>query len=138
MGSSGYRLIDHTADIALEVWGTSKQLVFEQAAYAIIDQLCEQPLPPSSDSRTVSLVGLDDADLLVRWLNEILWLATEKGFLLTQAIVDVQDQSLHAVIFGLPQAYPLITTEIKSATYHNLQLNQPSEDRWIARVVLDV
>jgi SHS2 domain-containing protein len=138
MHSTGHRFLDHTADVALEFWAPSRQQLLEHAASVITDLLTDgAPVVPDAD-RAVDVAGLDDEDLLVRWINEVLWLATGEGFVTASAKVVVCEHELHADLRGRRDAAHLVVTEIKSATYHGLRLAREPDGRWFGRVVLDV
>jgi SHS2 domain-containing protein len=138
MPNTGHRFLDHTADVALEIWAPSRQRLLEHAACVVIGLLTEgSPIVPDAD-RVVHLVGLDDEDLLVRWINELLWLATGEGFVTASAKVSACGHELHADLRGRRDAGHLVVSEIKSATYHGLRLAQEPDGRWLGRVVLDV
>lgn len=138
MHSTGHRFLDHTADVALELWAPSKQQLLAHAACVVMGLLTEGvPIVPNAD-RVVHVTGLDDEDLLVRWINEVLWLATGEGFVMTRAKIDVREHELHAELRGRRDAAHLVVTEIKSATYHGLRLAREPDGRWLGRVVLDV
>jgi SHS2 domain-containing protein len=138
MHSTGHRFLDHTADVALELWAPSRQQLLEHAARVVVGLLTEgAPIVPDAD-RVAYVTGLDDEDLLVRWINEVLWLATGEGFVIAEAKVDVRGLELRADLRGRRDAAHLVVTEIKSATYHELRLGQEPDGRWLGRVVLDV
>jgi len=136
MTARGHRSIDHTADLALEIWGESEVAVLEQAAIALTELLMDGGEVVGSERRTVSLEGLDREDRLVRWLAELLWLATGEGFVAARAAVQLHGDGLRAEVAGAAVA---VVQEIKAATYHDVHL-APNEtgDEWRARVVFDV
>ncbi len=138
MHTLGHRFLDHTADVALELWAPSKPQLLEHAARVVIDLVTEGAPFETDEDRIVHIVGLDDEDLLVRWVNEILWLATGEGFVASRAQVDVRGHELHANLRGRRDAAHLVVSEIKSATYHGLKLSQEPDGRWVGRLVLDV
>jgi SHS2 domain-containing protein len=85
----------------------------------------------------VSLGSLDPEDRLVRWINEILYLAGS-GFVPASAEVTLpDDRKLEARVRGQPGATGLVRTEIKAATYHDLAITR-GPGRVAGRVVLDV
>ena len=134
----GHRQLDHTADLALEIWGPDEPAVLREAARGVVGILTEQARVSSGDAREVELDALDAPDRLVRWINEILYLATVDGFVTADATVTlVEGGGLRATIAGDADGGRLLRTEIKSATYHDLHLEH-RDGRVIARVVMDV
>jgi SHS2 domain-containing protein len=133
----GHRQVEHTADLAFELWGPDEASVLRQGARAVVETLTEQAAIPRADTRHVELEAFDAADRLVRWLNEVLYLATVEGFVVSDAELVLHDEGLQAELVGLADAAHLLQTEIKSATYHDLVLEH-REGKVFARVVLDV
>ena len=135
----GYRQLDHTADVALEIWAPSEEELLAEGGRAIIELLVDETeLPSGSADRTVTIEALDPEDRLVRWLNEILSLAISDGYLLTHAALSLSPPgSLHAELKGQADGFRLLRNELKSVTYHDLRLWREG-GTWRARVVIDV
>jgi SHS2 domain-containing protein len=92
----------------------------------------------------VSLAAPDRETLLVRWLNELVYLIQDAGFVPAGAEIQLPDAgdsgyALEARLTGAPlllEEYGW-QGEIKSATFHGLEVTK-GEDGWHARVILDV
>jgi SHS2 domain-containing protein len=116
-----YELIDHTADMGIRVSAPSMEGLFQEAAYALADILGGRGGEGLQEVLVVSQ-GIDRVDLLVRWLQEILYLIEVKGFRLRAATIQGLTETLAlGVLQGAYTAEPL-TTEIKAVTYHNLDI----------------
>jgi SHS2 domain-containing protein len=130
-----YELIDHTADMGIRVSAPSMEGLFEEAAYALADILggrCGEGL----QEVMVESQGIDGVDLLVRWLQEILYLMEVKGFRLRAATIQRLTETLAlGVIQGSYTTEPL-TTEIKAVTYHNLDITY-LDNVFMATIILD-
>ena len=136
--STGYRQLEHTADLALEIWAGSEQALFAEGARALIEIMTEGEPQEGVDRRQLEVDALDAEDRLVRWLNEILVLAVAEGFLFTQLErLELRDGGLTAAVLGKEGAGDRIRAELKSVTYHDLLLAREA-DGWRARVVIDV
>lgn len=148
---SGYRQIDHTADLALELWAPGEAELLQVAARAVIEILTESAEIPAESSRRVAIDAVDREDRLVQWLNEVIVLAVADGFLVSAAEISLGETSLEAEVRGQADASARIVTELKSATYHDLLLELDFEPepgsgpdcdferaRVRARVVIDV
>jgi SHS2 domain-containing protein len=134
----GYRQLDHTADLALALWGPSEQELLVAGAEAVIDIMTESAAPGAvTAERVIEIDAVDAADRLVQWLNEIIVAAVTGGFLARTAEIRLQgDSGLRAVVRGEPGR---ILAELKSATYHDLELlRDEASGRWSAQVVIDV
>lgn len=136
----GHRLLEHTADIAVELWADSLEHLFEQAALCTVELVAQstsvRSLCPQT-SQTLSLHGADTEELIVKWINEILWLAIGEGFFVISSVVTFSNHSLCATVYGVENRFDLVKTEIKSATYHDLFILE-SNANYTARVILDV
>ena len=133
----GHRQIEHTADLAFELWGASFSDLLVEGARAVTEVLTDTELAGGSDRREVELAALDDEDRLVRWLNEVLYLAIVEGFLVTDAQLRITTTGVGGDVQGHADARDRVVTEVKSATYHDLVVREEG-DRWVARVVMDV
>ncbi|MBU0552097.1 archease [Myxococcota bacterium] len=136
--SRGFKSIEHTADLALALWAEDEAGIFEVAAEAITDNLTEGATLGAEARQRVTLRGLDHEDLLVRWINEILLLAILDGFLTRRASVRLlPEAALEATLWGEAEASARVVAELKSATYHHLEL-APTPEGWRAQVIIDV
>lgn len=136
---SGHRQIDHTADLALEIWADTERELLGEGARALTSILTgEKPVRPSSET-TLSLEGIDREDRLVQWLNEVLYLAVGEGFLFDSADIHLDDDArLEATVRGEAGAWDKLVTELKSVTYHDLSLREVDGGSWRAHIVVDV
>jgi SHS2 domain-containing protein len=135
MVDSGHRQVEHTADLAIELWAPSEALLLREGALAVVEILTEGHPPAASETRTLQIESIDAGDRLVQWLNEIIYLATVDGFVTADASIVLAGSGLTASVRGNQRDG--IKTEIKSATYHDLRLEKV-DGSWRARVVLDV
>jgi SHS2 domain-containing protein len=133
----GHKQIEHTADVAFELWGASFSELLVEGARAVIEVLVDGELESGSDRRAVELAAIDDEDRLVRWLNEVLYFAIVEGFLVTDAQLRITATGVGGDVQGHADARDRVVTEVKSATYHDLVVREEG-DRWVARVVMDV
>jgi SHS2 domain-containing protein len=135
--SVGHRQVEHTADLALELWAESEELLLVEGARALIEILTEGVEILETSERELRIEALDDEDRLVQWLNQVLLLAILEGFLLADAELRLYPGGLEARLRGEAAALDKIRTELKSVTYHDLHLSREA-GRWEARVVIDV
>jgi SHS2 domain-containing protein len=116
-----YILIDHTADTGIKITSPTIESLFDEAARALAD-LMGARTPAGSEKILIETQGFDREDLLVRWLQEILFLVEVKGFRLKEvSLKNLTDTEIRAFVFGAYSGGPL-ESEIKAVTYHNLQI----------------
>jgi SHS2 domain-containing protein len=137
MSATGHRQIDHTADLALEIWAPTEVELLAEAARAVVAIMTEGRAVDGDAVRELELDPVDAEDRLVQWVNEIIYLAVTEGFVVADCELDLQSYALRAKVRGQPDASDRIAGELKSATYHDLALEQ-RENGWWARLVIDV
>lgn len=131
-----FRELDHTADLAMEVWGDDFASLLAHAAEAAF---MLQGLPDASGERVLHEITLHAPDretLLVDWLNELLFLSETLGEAYTAFDVRlVGDRALSATVTG-HKGHPT-KRRIKAATFYDLRVAcEPG--RCVARIVFDV
>jgi SHS2 domain-containing protein len=77
----GYRILDHTADIGIEVHGATLTDLFSQAALALVDLLTDRTMLTGEAERIIRVAGADLEDLWINYLREILFLFNGDNFL---------------------------------------------------------
>ncbi len=139
-GKRGYRVIDHTADLGIRVFGRGLEELFANAAFALFDQLTDLDKVREESSSALRVEGAGMAELLVRWLNELLYRSESEGWLFKSfSISHLEPNSLDAVARGEkfdPSRHEW-KREIKAATYHQLEI-QERDGRWEGRVIFDL
>jgi len=138
--SKKYKLIDHTADFGLHVYGSDSKELFANAAHAMFDLITDVGKLEGLDDCNIRVEGDDWPDLMVNWLRELLYFWNGKEMLVKTAdIISLSENDLSAkLIFDqyAPDRH-VIKTEIKAVTYHQIQvISGPS--RWDAKIIFDV
>ena len=135
-----YEPLSHTGDLGLIVYGRDLPELFTHAAWAMFDQISDATTIRPQQTTTVHLEGTDLADLLVRWLGELLYLYDTQRFMCcTATFSTLEATQLVATAWGEPfdvTRHP-VDTEIKAVTYHQIAVEQTT-DRWQARVIFDL
>ena len=137
-------MLDHTADVGFELSAPTLGGLFEEARRALLMVVFERPPEDGFEEREVRLSAPDRETLLVRWLNELVYLIQDAGFVPAGAEIQLPEAgdsgyALEARLTGAPlllEEYGW-QGEIKSATFHGLDVAN-DEDGWHARVILDV
>jgi SHS2 domain-containing protein len=136
-GERGHCELEHPADLVLQFWAPSERELLVEAAQALIEVLTEAAEVAPERERDIELEALDSEDRLVRWLNEVLLLATVEGFVLCDADIELRPGGLAARVRGQAEAHDLVRTELKCVTYHGLELG-PRGERFVGQVTIDV
>ncbi len=144
---AGHRAVDHTGDVAIELWAPTEPALLCEAARATV-ALMTEAAPGATDHAggggraRVLLDTLDREDRLVQWVNEVIFLAVSEGLLVAGADIDIDDRGDGGVVSAELRLSPLppsgLDTELKSATYHDLRVERGDDGWYRARVVIDV
>ena len=135
-----YELIDHTADIGMRVFGTTLAELFENAGVALFELIADITTVSVRHYRSMSLSRDTPEELLVEWLNELLFIYDTEQLLFSSFSVKLFDStSLAARVGGdvYQEGRHRIKKSVKAATYHNLTLTC-CNGIWQATVVFDV
>ena len=138
-----YSIIDHTADIGLECRGETIEALFEAAAEGMFSILTDLQNVAVRDEHAIELYASSHDDLLIQWLQELLYLFSTEHYVYSVFSVriypDKAGLKIHGICGGEPIDYRKheIYTEIKTATYHQLQVKQTPE-AWEGRVIFDI
>ena len=135
-----YQIIDHTADLGMVVQGADVKRLFIDAAHAMLDLMVKGDMSEKRAQREISIAGDDFADLMVRWLVEILYLFYAERLLTTGVVIkSISPTRLRAELSfaRFRKAHHQVVREIKAVTYHQI-LVEEKDDGWEARVIFDI
>ncbi len=135
-----YRLFDHTADFGIQVFGQNEIDLFQNAAFAMYDQITDASRLHGARGFQVAVSGDDRIELMFNWLRELLYLWSGKQLLVQSTRVgDVSKSALHASVIVDPYdpGRHEIRSDLKAVTYHQLRVDQTSTG-WEARIIFDV
>ena len=143
---------EHTAELAFIARGRTLPELFENAALGLADLLYDPRGVVGRDDEGIEVEGIDAEELLVAWLQEILYrhevrrrrfrIFEVKGISDPAASPGPSAWHLTAVARGEPwdPARHEARNVIKAATYHGLEIVRragPSYSRYEVRIVLD-
>jgi SHS2 domain-containing protein len=128
--------IEHTADIAIRVWGRDLAEMFANAAYGMACQITEIEEIRPTIKRSVELEAADTEILLVSWLSELLYLGEKENCVFFEFdILTISSTELRAVARGGPITEHV--THIKAVTFSELEIIS-SDTGYETHVVFDV
>jgi SHS2 domain-containing protein len=136
-----FETIDHTADLYLVAYGSTKAEAYANAAYGLFCQIAEVAELTPTQTVAVEVCGTDPAHLLVEWLSEFLFRMEVEERIFTDAeVTEISDTHLRGQAHALPLAdvpEEALGTPVKAVTYHQLRI-QERDGRWEIHVVLDL
>ena len=139
-GRERYRLLEHTADLKVAVFGSSLAELFANSAFMLFDVMLDLDAVGETESRTVVLQSADAQELLLDWLRELLFLFSAQGFVTGRAeVLEIETGRLTAVLHGetYDPARHGLKLEVKTPTYHEYRLEETAGG-WQATILLDV
>ncbi|MBW2426178.1 MAG: archease [Deltaproteobacteria bacterium] len=145
MGDAGrFQFVEGpTSDLAFEAHGATLEAVFTAAGEAFLAATVEHPDGVEArESRSVELEEPDLELLLLRFLNELVYLRDAEELLLHPDSLEISDDGvarLRGRLVGERIARPrhALLSDVKAATAHGLRLLHRGEE-WIATATLDV
>jgi SHS2 domain-containing protein len=136
-----YRQIAHTADIGIEVWANSISELFINSARALFDIMVGlENIKVEEKEEKICVDGLDKEDLLVRWLNELIYIfSVQKDMFCEYEVKYLDDFKFECICKGekFKDGIHELKNEIKAATYHGIQIRQ-RDGLYITEIIFDV
>lgn len=135
-----FEIIEHTADIGIRAYGGSMASLFENAAAGMCSLITDLSQVGRVLEFEVELTAADREELIVEWLNELLYLQESREVLLGGfTISEIGDTYLKGIVTGssIESDGHELLAEVKAATYHGLSIRR-EEGRWMADVIFDV
>ena len=138
-----FEVIEHTADMGIKAYGKDLSELFTNAAYGMASLITDLQKVNPKDSEDISLEAENREELLVSWLNEIIYLSASKSMLFSKfEVSEIDEKHLKAKIFG--EEFDIdrhqIETEFKAATYHRLKISNSNLPEGVlqAEIIFDI
>ena len=137
---SFYRVIEHTADIGIEVEAADPGGVFTRSGLAMFDLMFGLQSVGRTLRKPIRVTGENTEELLVAWLNELLYVYAVEQMVFSD-FLDVRLEKCAFSATGLGEKFDpgkhSAAMEIKAATYHGMSVAHV-EGRWTATIIFDV
>ena len=138
MTGRGHRVVEHTADQALEAWGPTRAACLEEAVIGFVAQFAEVPTGVAGEAHEVAVDGRDGAAALLAILGEVVFLLDARGVVpATVAVAD--DGDTVNVRFHLVDVAAVAPTgpAPKGVSLSGLALER-GDDGWRAHALIDI
>lgn len=139
-GEKRYEIFDVTADVGILAYGEDIKAVFENAALGMFSLIVDPEKINVKETINVKVESNNLEDLLVAWLNELLFIFEIREFIINECkILEMDEKHIIAEIRGEhynPDIHPR-NVHIKAATYHDLEIKKYNSG-WRARIIFDV
>ena len=136
-----YEYIEHTADMGLQVRGKNLSELLTNAAQGLFETIAVVETIDENNSVKIHLTAESVEDLFVAWLDELIFQhETKEIFFKRAAVQQCSETEVSATVYGEPANFDKheVYTEIKSVTYHQLQVVQKPDGSWFAQVIFDL
>ncbi len=135
-----YEVIEHTADIGIRAYGANLKELFDNAAYGMFDIIADlEGLKPSTSVK-VKLEAQNPEELLVAWLDELIYQFYTKSIIFSKfKISHLTDTKIEAEACGknIGDRKSRLKMEVKAATYHNIKIKK--EDKiYQVEIIFDI
>ena len=138
--NDGWEHFEHGADIGVLGRSATRAGAFEQAALALTAVIADPGSVAPLDAVEIRCEADDDEQLLVGWLNALLYEMAVRRMLFSRFRVSIDGRRLHATAEGealsLTRHRPAV--EVKGATFTALHVAQGADGLWTAQTVVDV
>jgi SHS2 domain-containing protein len=135
-----YEEIPHTADIAIRVNGSALKELFSNAAFGMFDIIADLEGLKKELSVAIHVEAATDEELLVSWLDELLYNFYTKGIIFFDFdIKELEGGKLAARVHGraVGKNRNRLKTEIKAVTFHDLNIKK-TDNGYSVEIVFDV
>lgn len=138
-----FEVIEHTADIGIKAYGKDLSELFTNAAYGMASLITDLDKVNPKHIENITLKAENKEELLVSWLNEIIYLSASKGRIFSKfEVSEIDEKHLRAKISGekLDTTRHQIETEFKAATYHRLKISNSNLPEGVlqAEIIFDI
>ena len=136
-----YEYLEHTADMGLLVRGKNLSELLKNAARGLLETMVVVDTIDETASIEIYLTAESVEELFVGWLDELIFRhETEEIFFKRADIHRCSETEMFATVYGEPANFNKheVYTEIKSVTYHQLEVLQKTDGSWCAQVIFDL
>ncbi len=132
---SGFRDVEHTADVALEVWADSAGELVRQSALGMLHIMDVETSDYPKLDYNIEIVADDKESMLIQFLNQIILIMDLKKQVPKDITIEINGDYLEAKMTLEPLVQ--IKKLVKAATYNDLKMIQTGSS-FLARIVFDV
>ena len=122
-----FEIIEHTADIGIAAYGNDLKKAFANAAYGLFSLMVDLKDVSDTLCREVKITAESQEDLLVAWLNELLYIFEVENVLFGRFRIDeFTETRLRSKCYGelIDPARHKIKMGVKATTYHMLKIER--------------
>jgi SHS2 domain-containing protein len=122
-----FEILDHTADVGIIAYGTDLSQAFANAARGLFSLITDLDDVEEILHRDAELTATDEENLLVEWLNELIYQFDTEGIIFKRFdIIRLDNTRLKARGYGekVNKSKHKLKIGVKAATYHMLKVDK--------------
>ncbi len=134
-----FEIINHTADVGIIAYGADMNETFANAAKALFSLITELDDVEEAMHRDIELTAPDQESLLVKWLNELIYLFDAENIIFKRFdVTQLSQTQLKARSYGhkVDSSKHKLKTGVKAATYHMLKIDKSNGGK--VQVLFDI
>lgn len=137
-----YKFLEHTADAKFQAFGKTLEEAFSNAALATASLMWDWKTIKKESRRSIEVEGKDLKQLLMAFLEEILFLWDVQGFLLggiEDLVIHEKEKTftLRAVLLGdINKGNYAASGDVKAITYNEMEILE--KNGFMVQVVVDI
>jgi len=138
--AESFEYFDHVADLGIRVRAPTLERLFQTAGHALMNWIGPEPCGGAEQEREIALSSEDLEQLMVRWLQELLYLFQQRHQYFAGADWrDVTASGLRATVRlrSWDDTSSESYHEVKAVTYHKLRIVREAGG-WDATVIVDI
>ena len=142
--SSGFEILEHTADVLVRAWGDSLEEALASAILGMYEVMTDLSRVEAREERVVEAEGIDLENLLYNLLEQLIVLFDEEAFLVSKVDrveLSQRPEGWRVRVRVLGERYDPERHEsrvlVKAATYHMMRIWSEGE-KWYLQYVVDI
>jgi SHS2 domain-containing protein len=134
-----FEVLEHTADVGIIAYGRNISQAFANAGKGLFYLITDLDSVIANTHRDIELTAADKEELMVDWLNDLIYLFDTDSLIFNRFDVRVTASTkLKATVYGerVDKSRHRLKTGIKAATYHMLKVER--DDQYRVQVLFDI
>jgi protein archease len=135
-----YEYFPHDADMGVRGFGATKGEAYEESARALVASTVDLSEVSADEPVRVSLRAPDDEQLLVAWLDSVIYEMATRHMVFSRFEVRIEGARLEGTLWGerRDEGRHTAGVEVKGATFTELRVAVDEQGRWMAQCIVDV
>jgi len=135
-----YKLIFHTADLGIEVYGKTIEELFLNSAYAMFDLITEIEKVEPKEKIEIKKIADNQDELLINWLRGLHSYYVINDYLFREfQIIKLDEKEIKGFAEGekFDSSRHILKKEIKAVTYHSMGIKREN-NLYKTQIIFDV